>query len=121
MAKQKLERNKLFLQDWQKGFSNVDLAEKYHMSKGGVKALKQRLRVRNPNLYTEKRPGLSKVEGKTISPQVDKLINQQITKRMTIYLKEELINDIKHLAIDRGSNISELVGKIIKQYLESIK
>ncbi len=78
MAKQKLERNKLFLQDWQKGFSNEVLGRKYHMSEGGVKALKQRLRVRNPELYTEKRPELTKVErpDKTISPQVDLWISR---------------------------------------------
>lgn len=43
MAKAKKGRNKLFLEDWQRGLSNESLAQKYSLSVGGVKALKQRL------------------------------------------------------------------------------
>ena len=46
MAKPKEGRNKLFLEDWQRGLSNEGLAEKYNLSIGGVKALKQRFRAK---------------------------------------------------------------------------
>lgn len=127
MAKPKEERNREFIAAWKKeGLSNEALQEKFDLSPGGVKALKSRLRKKDPSLYAEKRPGLTRgakkqQANKSPSPQVDKLIRQQINKRMTIYLKPELIKDIKHLATDRDSNISELVGKIIEQYLESTK
>lgn len=136
MAKQKLERNKLFLQDWQKGFSNQDLGRKYKMSKGGVKALKQRLRVRNPELYTEKRPALTKVEregieevgkrlGKVVkvqvgkSPQVNKSISPLVHKRATYYLSPETIKKIKQIALDRDLDTSALVREILNKYLKN--
>lgn len=119
MAKQKLERNKLFLEDWQKGFSNEALGKKYEMSEGGVKALKQRLRVRNPNLYAEKRPGSTKIErpDKIISPQVDKSTSLLVHKRATYYLSPETIKTIKQIALNKNIDSSELVRNILSEWI----
>ncbi|MBA7496408.1 hypothetical protein ES702_07016 [subsurface metagenome] len=127
MAKPKENRNIEFIKAWkEEGLSNKELQEKFDLSPGGVKGLKARLRKRDPSLYTGRQEKIDrKAKKKQIntspSPQVAKVISQQINKRMTVYLKPELIKDIKHLATDRDSNISELVGKIIEQYLESTK
>lgn len=138
MAKQKIERNKLFLEDWQKGFSNEDLGKKYKMTEGGVKALKQRLRVRNPNLYTEKHPGLTKVERevaqasagliKFADKQTSKPAIQQTSKQekkrpakevydtATYYIDKETKKKIKILAAEQDREISEIVRQILSEY-----
>ena len=108
MAKPKKERNKLFLQDWQKGFSNEDLGKKYNLSLGGVKALKQRLRARNSNLYIK--PPASK----TAIQQNNKLAKY---KKVTYYLAPEMIKGIKRLALDRDMDISELVRKALSDWM----
>lgn len=127
MAEPKEERNQQFIAAWkEEGLSNRELQEKFDLSQGGVKALQGRLRKKDPSLYTGRQEKIDrKAKKKQVNtsprPQVDKVISKQINKRMTIYLKPELIRDVKHLATDRDSNISELVGKIIEQYLESTK
>ena len=56
MSFPKKERNRLFIGDWKgKGLTNEELGIKYSMTPGGVKALKQRLRVKDRSLY-EKTP-----------------------------------------------------------------
>ena len=127
MSQEKEQRNKEFIKAWkEEGQSNRELQEKFDLSPGGVKGLKARLRKKDPSLYAAPQKKLTRGTKKqqvnqSPSPQVDKVISEQGNKRMTIYLKPELIRDIKHLATDRDSNISELVGKIIEQYLESTK
>jgi len=112
MPKEKVERNKQFEKAWrEEGLSNKELGERFNLSIGGVKGLKQRIRVRNP-LYGK--PHITK----SPSQQVDKLPNQQIHKRITFYLKPETIKSLKLLAVEKDSNISELARKIIEKYLE---
>lgn len=133
MAKPKQQRNKQFQEDWQRGLGNEDLGKKYGLSLGGVKALKQRLRAKDSSLYTEKRPGLTKVEkevaqasgglvkfaskpDKTISPQVDKSTSLPIHKRATYYLDPEIIRKIKLVALDRNLDTSALVREILSEW-----
>lgn len=122
MAKPKQQRNRQFTEDWQRGLGNEDLGEKYGLSLGGVKALKQRLRAKDPSLYTEKRPELSKVEKERIeergkSPQVDKSTSPLIHKRATYYLDPEIIRKIKLIALDRNMDSSELVREILSEWI----
>lgn len=134
MAKPKEERNRQFQEDWQRGLGNEDLGKKYGLSLGGVKALKQRLRAKDPSLYAEKRPGLTKVErevaqasgglvkfaskpDKTISPQVDKSTSLLIHKRATYYLDPEIIKAIKQIALNRGKDASEIVREALSEWI----
>jgi len=134
MAKPKEERNRQFTEDWQKGLGNEDLGRKYNLSLGGVKALKQRLRAKDPSLYAEKRPELTKVEkevaqasgglikfasksDKIISPQVDKFTSPLVHKRATYYLSPKIIKKIKQIALNREKDASELVRNILSEWI----
>ena len=131
MAKPKEERNRQFQKDWQRGLGNEDLGKKYDLSLGGVKALKQRLRAKDPSLYAEKRPELSKIEkevaqasgglvkfaDKTIFPQVDKSTSPLVHKRATYYLSPETIKTIKQIALNKNIDSSELVRNILSEWI----
>ncbi|GAI08880.1 unnamed protein product [marine sediment metagenome] len=117
MAKPKEQRNKLFLEDWQKGFGNEALGKKYKITEGGVKALKQRLRVRNPNLY------IKPLTSKTVTQQHSKPTKQQASKlvkydKVTYYLATGMAKEIKQLALHQDMDISELIREIITEYLK---
>jgi len=108
MAKPKEERNRLFIEDWERGLGNEDLGKKYGLSIGGVKALKQRLRQKYPSLYQKKpasKPGIQ---------QTSKLSKY---KKVTYYLDSEMVKTIKKLAVDRDTDISELIREILREYL----
>lgn len=104
MAKPKEQRNRLFIEDWQKGFSNEDLGEKYSLSPGGVKALKQRLRVKNSSLY--------KVTSPSTSTQTS-----TSTKRMTFWLPGEMIEKIKTKAKKEERTASQIARELFSKHL----
>ncbi|MBA7496199.1 hypothetical protein ES702_06797 [subsurface metagenome] len=138
MAKPKSERNQLFIEDWQRGLGNEDLGKKYDLSLGGVKALKQRLRAKDPSLYAEKRPGLTKVEKevaqasgglvkfagkKTSKPAIQqvgkqekKLTSKDLYKTATFYITEEQRYKLKLAALEQNKEISQLVREILSEY-----
>jgi hypothetical protein len=138
MAKPKEERNRQFIEDWQRGLGNEDLGRKYNLSLGGVKALKQRLRAKDSSLYTEKRPELTKVEKevaqasggliKFASKQTSKPAIQQVSKQekkrpakevydtATYYIDKETKKKIKILAAEQDREISEIVRQILSDY-----
>ncbi len=140
MAKPKEERNRQFQKDWQRGLGNEDLGEKYGLSLGGVKALKQRLRAKDSSLYAEKRPGLTKIEKevsessgglvKFASKQTSKPAIQQVSKQekkrpakevydtATYYIDKETKKKIKILAAEQDKEISQVVRDILKEYLD---
>ena len=130
MAKPKEERNRLFLEDWQKGFGNQSLAEKYKLSIGGVKALKQRLRVKDSSLYVEKPPELTRVEeevGKASSGLIkfaakikkpSSKVTSTSTKRMTFWLPGAMIQKIKSLARKQKRTASEIAREVFEDYLK---
>lgn len=134
MAKPKEERNRQFQEDWQKGLGNEDLGKKYGLSLGGVKALKQRLRAKDPSLYVERRPELTKVEregikevgkrlGKVVkvqvgkSPHVDKSISPLVHKRATYYLTPEIIKKVKLAAVERNIDASGIVREALSKWI----
>lgn len=122
MAKPKAERNRLFLEDWQKGLNNQSLAEKYNLSIGGVKALKQRLRVKQTGQKSTKiekevaqaSGGLIKFASKPATQETSKVVKY---KKVTYYLNPKMTKDIKRLALERDKDISELVRQIFAEYL----
>jgi len=105
MAKPKEERNRQFQKDWQSGFSNEDLGKKYSLSLGGVKALKQRLRVKDSSLY--------KVTSASTSTQTS-----TSTKRMTFWLSGAMIEKIKSLARKQKRTASEIAREVFEDYLK---
>lgn len=110
MAKAKEERNKLFLEDWQKGLSNESLAEKYSLSVGGVKALKQRLRVKQtgqvkPNPSSQ----VMSTSTQTSAPTS--------TKRMTFWLPRDTIKAIKTKTKRESRTASAILREILEKNL----
>lgn len=108
MAKPKEKRNKLFLEDWQKGFSNQSLAEKYKLSIGGVKALKGRIRA--------KQTGQVKPKEKK-EPSLKVTSTSTSTKRMTFWLPEDVIKAIKKRAKKEGVTASEILRQLLGKNL----
>lgn len=41
--------------------------------------------------------------------------------RMTLWVNQELVNKLKHVAIDKNSSVSEIVEKLIEQFLKEQK
>jgi hypothetical protein len=137
MAKPKTERNRLFIEDWQKGLSDQSLAKKYGLSIGGVKGLKARLRKKDPSLYADKRPELTKVEkqvaqvsgglvkfGGKINKPSSKATSTTTqtstsTKRMTFWLPESTIEEIKGLAAKEKRTASAILRGILGKYLKN--
>lgn len=120
-----MQRNEEFKNAWKKeGLSNKELGERFKLSIGGVKGLKQRLRAKDAFLYgksTKNKQVDKSISGhitKSTNPQVDISPSQQIHKRITFYLKPETIKRLKLLAVERDSNISQLAREIIEEYLE---
>ena len=137
MAKPKTERNRLFIEDWKRGLKDRALAEKYNMTMGGVKALKGRLREKDPSLYVKKKPNsLTKVEKEVarasggliqfagkIKKASSALTSTQTsastsTKRMTFWLEEGTIEGIKGLALQEGKTASQIAREVFKEYLK---
>lgn len=137
MAKAKEERNRQFIEDWKRGSNDKELGEKYHLSIGGVKGLKARLRKKYPSLYIREKPkpltevekevarasgGLVRFARKTKEPV--KLTSTQTsastsTKRMTFWLEEKMIERIKDLAAKEGRTASDILREILRKSLES--
>jgi len=129
MALAKEERNRLFIGDWKgKGLTTEELGIKYSMSPGGVKALKQRLRTKDPSLY-EKGPTskpATQQPGK-VSPGIQKArepVIQQASKlaeykKVTYYLDPAMAKNVKRLALERDMDISELVREVLGKYLKN--
>jgi len=110
MAKAKEGRNKLFLEDWQRGLGNERLAEKYNLSIGGVKALKQRLRVKQTGQAKKKRsPEVTSTSTSTTTQ------TQTSTKRMTFWLTEAMIEAIKERGKKRGITASEILRQLLRK------
>jgi len=139
MAFAKEERNRLFIADWKgKGLSNEELGIKYSMTPGGVKALKQRLRQKDSRLYQSgptSKPAIQQTneltpgEERTTEPETreaGKSAIQQASKpaeykKVTYYLDPTMAKTIKHLALDRDMDISELVREMLNDYLTKRK
>ena len=105
MAKPKEERKQQFLADWQEGMGNQALGEKYNLSLGGVKALKQRLRAK------AKEPS-SQVTSTTTQTSVS-----TATKRMTFWLPVDEIKAIKAKAGGEKRTCSAILREILKENL----
>ena len=108
MAKPKEARNRLFIEDWQRGLNNETLAQKYNLSEGGVKALKQRLRTKDPSLY------IKPLASKPAIQQTSKLAEY---KKVTYYLDPKMVKAIKRLAIDRDMDISAIVREALSEWI----
>jgi len=108
MAYPKEERNRRFLEDWQvHHLSNERLGEKYGLSIGGVKALKQRLRQKERILATTDQKDTSPSTSTSTSP-----------KRMTFWLPGEVIREVKKQADSQGKTASAFLREILSQYLK---
>lgn len=82
MSFPKEERNKLFVGDWKgKGLTTEELGIKYSMTAGGVKALKQRLRKKDPSLYEKgpaSKPTTQQPGKKTVSRDLTRIEREGI-------------------------------------------
>jgi len=130
MSYPKEDRNRLFIADWKgKGLSTEDLAIKYGMTPGGVKALKQRLRAKDPSLY-EKGPAKEKAEvtststvtpeapGKVAPERKEKVTSPSTsTRRMTFWLPSDMIKEIKARAKREKRTASDILRKILGKTL----
>ena len=116
MAKPKSERNRLFQEDWQKGFSNQDLGKKYGLTIGGVKAQKQRLREKDPSLY-QKKP-VSKLAIQQASKEERKLPAKELYETVTYYITKEQKQRVKLVALQQDKEISELIREILSDYFD---
>lgn len=130
MALANEERNRLFIGDWKgKGLSTEELAVKYSMSPGGVKALKQRLRAKDPSLY-QKGPAKEKAEvtststvtsealGKARPERKEKVTSPSTShRRMTFWLPEETIDKIKARAGGQRQAASAFLRDLLKEHL----
>ena len=134
MAFPKEERNREFLQSWRAGANNGALAERFKLTIGGVKALKQRLRQKHPSLYkkipvskdekvtsmstvTSRAPGRVKTERKeeVTSTQT----STSTTKRMAFWLEEGMIEEIKELAAKEKRTSSAILREVLGKYLQN--
>ena len=120
MAKEKRERNERFKVDWrEKGFSNEELAEKYRMTVGGVKALKQRIRKKEREEKEKKGKVVIKVKpSPSTQTQMSTSTMTSPPKRMTFWLEEETINQIKRLSQERGITCSQIARELFKEHLK---
>lgn len=134
MSFPKEERNKLFIGDWKgKGLTTEELGIKYSMTAGGVKALKQRLRQKDPSLY-EKTPASKdqKVTStSTVTPEgpgkveperkerVTSPSTSTSTKRMTFWLPGGMIREIKTRARREKTTASDIVREVLGEYLKN--
>ena len=129
MAKPKESRNREFIAAWRdEGLSDKQLQERFGLSSGGIKALKSRLRKKDPSLYQKKPKPLNKVE-KEIAKDSEGFIQfaskpaiQQTSKlakykKVTYYLDPKMVKIIKRLAVDRDMDISELVREALSQWI----
>lgn len=110
MAYPKEERNRHFVEDWKKGLSDDELGRKYHLTPGGVKALKQRLRAKDPSLYEK---------GATRKPATQQASKVAEYKKVTYYLDSAMAKNVKRLALERDMDISELVREVLGEYLRN--
>lgn len=108
MAKAKEGRNKLFLEDWQRGLGNESLGVKYNLSIGGVKALKQRLRVKQTGQVKQKP---SQVTSPSTSTQTS-----TSTRRMTFWLPTDTIKALKTKAKREGRTASDILREILREF-----
>ena len=134
MALPKEERNRLFIGDWKgKKLSTEELSVKYGMTPGGVKALKQRLRQKDPSLY-EKGPAKEKAEvtststvtpeapGRTGAERKEKVTSPSTstsTRRMTFWLPVDTIRKIKAKARKEKRTASEIAREVLGEYLSN--
>ena len=104
MAYPKQERNQRFLEDWQVyRLSNERLGQKYDLTIGGVKALKARLRQKERASQT--------TDQKVTSPSTS-------TRRMTFWLPEDMISQVKGLADKEGKTASAFLREVLLEYLK---
>lgn len=112
MAKQKLQRNEAIWKDLQGGMSRKELCQKYKMTMSCLKSQIGRIRERK-HLFKE---GIIK-DQVSKSPQVDKSISPLVHKRATYYLSPEIVRKIKEIALSRDIDRSELVRKILSEWI----
>lgn len=116
MAYPKEERNRRFLEDWKVyNLDNEKLGQKYRLSVGGVKALKQRLREK------ERSPGGSSPanDQKVASPSTSPSTNpSRGTRRMTFWLPEGMITKIKARAEGQRETASQFLRALLGKYLK---
>lgn len=117
MAKAKTNRNQQFIRAWkEEGLSNEALGKKFNLSPGGVKGLKSRLRKKDSSLYTGKQT--SKPAIQQVSKQEKKRPAKEVYDTATYYINKETKKKIKILAAEQDKEISQLVRKILKEYLD---
>lgn len=108
MAHPKTQRNREFQEAWQRGASNKALGERFDLSLGGVKALKQRLREKDRSLHRQT------PASKPVTQQTSKVAQY---KKATFYIEPAVIKAIKRRALEEDKDISQLVREILKKYL----
>lgn len=128
MAFAKEERNREFLQAWKAGANNGALAERFGLTIGGVKALKARLKAKSREKIEQTSTSTSTVTpeapGKVAPERKGKLTSTSTqtstsTKRMTFWLPESSIEEIKGLAAKEKRTASAILREILGKYLKN--
>ncbi len=124
MAFPKEERNREFLQAWKAGANNGALGKRFGLTIGGVKALKARLKAksREKTELTSTSTVTPKAPGKIAPEKKEKLTSTQTstsTKRMTFWLPESTIGEIKELAAKEKRTASAILRGILGKYLQN--
>lgn len=116
MAYPKEERNRRFLEDWKVyNLDNEKLGQKYRLTIGGVKALKQRLREKERS----SRGGSPATDQNVASTSTSTSTNpHRETKRMTFWLPEGMIAKIKARAEGQRETASQFLRALLDKYLK---
>lgn len=125
MAKPKEARNRQFVADWKgKGLSDEELRDKYSLSPGGLKALKARLRKKDPSLYV-KSPASKQRREKATSPSrqvaTETEPRRQLSEereKMAFWLPRTMKEKLKILAVKEKRTASDIVREILRKSLE---
>lgn len=118
MARPKEKRNRLFIEDWKRGSSEKQLGQKYHLTIGGVKGLKSRLRKKDSSLYTGKQKGEVKQSSKKVTSPSTTTQTATSTKRMTFWLFKDMIEKIKAKGAREGKTASEIARELFSKHLK---
>lgn len=130
MAKAKNERNQQFIRAWkEEGLTDRQLQKRFGLSEGGMRGLKARLRAKDHSLYkkvpaskdgkvTSTSTVTPEVPGK-VAPEKKEKVTSTSTKRMTFWLPESTIEEIKELAAKEKRTSSAILREVLGKYLKN--